>query len=95
MMSPLQNGHSFYRYNDLVDRGIVRNRMTLSRWQKRHGFPRPVSLGPNTRGWIILEVQQWLEARANARQPPSPANDQGRTDVNSAAERMPVPVKAG
>ena len=79
-MSPIPDVPSFYRYRDLVSRGIVSNRVTLARWQKSQGFPKPVALGPNSRAWIILEVQQWLSARASARQLPPPSNDlNGRT----------------
>lgn len=58
----------FLRYPNLVERGIVRNRMTLARWIKRHGFPKPVKLGPQTSAWIADEVDSWLNARAAARE---------------------------
>jgi predicted DNA-binding transcriptional regulator AlpA len=57
----------YLRYRDLVARGIVNNRMTLWRWQRDHGFPEPVPLGPNTRAWIRSEVDDWLAQRAAAR----------------------------
>lgn len=58
---------TFLRYSDLLDRGIVRNRMTLSRWIRDHGFPKPVPLGPNTAVYIEAEVQAWLDTRAAER----------------------------
>ena len=53
----------YYRFSDLKAAGIVRNRMTLSRWIKLHGFPAGVLLGPNTRAWRADEVEQWLAGR--------------------------------
>jgi prophage regulatory protein len=60
-------GPQLYRYKNLVALGIVTNRMTLWRWQRNHGFPAPVRLGPNTRAWIRSEVDAWLAERAAAR----------------------------
>ena len=54
------------RYHDLVDRGIVNNRMTLSRWIDGQGFPPGFMLGPNSRSWPEDEVEAWLAARKAA-----------------------------
>ena len=54
------------RYHDLVDRGIVNNRMTLSRWIDGQGFPPGFMLGPNSRAWPEDEVEAWLAARKAA-----------------------------
>jgi predicted DNA-binding transcriptional regulator AlpA len=54
----------YLRFSDLVARGIVRNRVTLSRWQRDHGFPAGVLLGPNSRAWPESEIEAWLAARA-------------------------------
>jgi predicted DNA-binding transcriptional regulator AlpA len=56
----------YLRFPDLVDLGIVNNRMTLSRWIKAHGFPRPIALGPNTRAWRAEDVERWLAEREAA-----------------------------
>lgn len=61
-------GTQFLRFKDLVERGIVRNRVTLGRWIKLHGFPPGVLLGPNTRAWPVDQVDTWLEARAAQRE---------------------------
>ena len=55
----------YYRFSDLKAAGIVRNRMTLSRWIKLHGFPAGVLLGPNTRAWRADEVERWLAERTH------------------------------
>lgn len=55
------------RFHDLKARGIVRNRMSLSRWQKNNGFPRPIQLGPNSVAWSEDEVNAWLAARMSKR----------------------------
>ena len=54
------------RYHDLVDRGIVNNRMTLSRWIDGQGFPPGFMLGPNSRAWPEDEVEAWRAARKAA-----------------------------
>jgi hypothetical protein len=80
-MSPLQYAPSFYRYPDLVARNIVRNRVTLARWQKNYGFPKPVALGPNTRGWIIWRSSNgWRHGQA-------PACRRGRPMIDSRGPR--------
>jgi prophage regulatory protein len=53
----------YLRFADLKAAKIIDNRMTLSRWIKNNGFPRPVKLGPNTVAWPEDEVQAWLESR--------------------------------
>ncbi len=58
----------YLRFSDLAERGIVRNRATLSRWIQELGFPRGVLLGPNTRAWTEEEVEAWLAVRAAERE---------------------------
>ena len=59
----MSSHHHYWRFKDLKRRGIVRNRMTLSRWIRRHGFPQGILLGPNTRAWAQADVVAWLERR--------------------------------
>ena len=54
----------YLRFSDLVERGIVRNRVTLGRWIKLHGFPTGLLIGPNSRAWPESQVEAWLAARA-------------------------------
>jgi len=54
----------YLRYADLVERQIVNNRTTLSRWIRDYDFPAGVLLGPNSRAWRSDRVEAWLEARA-------------------------------
>jgi prophage regulatory protein len=61
------------RYGDLVQRGVVRNRTTLARWQDRNQFPKPIKIGPNTVAWRESDVEQWLDTRS------SDSNDAGVT----------------
>lgn len=75
----------FYRFADLVEAGVVNNRQTLSNWIKRHGFPAPVHLGPNTAAWPVEEVERWLRARAAAREREAASASDSRTET--AAER--------
>ncbi len=55
--------NAYWRFNDLKQRGIVNNRMTLWRWIKGQDFPEGVLLGPNTRAWPVVEVRDWLGTR--------------------------------
>lgn len=56
------------RYDDLVARGIVRNRVTLSNWIKKQGFPTGQMIGPNTRAYPEIEVEAWLASRPKERE---------------------------
>ncbi|MEE8173056.1 MAG: AlpA family phage regulatory protein [Alphaproteobacteria bacterium] len=78
----------YLRYADLVERQIVRNRTTLSRWIKHYGFPPGVLLGPNTRAWPEEEAEAWLQARAAEGSPLDPRLiDEGRGDQLQAKHR--------
>ncbi len=61
-------GTKYLRYADLVERQIISNRTTLSRWIRNNGFPPGILLGPNTRAWPVDQVDTWLEARAAQRE---------------------------
>lgn len=54
------------RYDDLVERGVVRNRTTLYRWIKTKNFPSPVKLGNQTVAWPAAAVEAWVEAQNSA-----------------------------
>ena len=58
----------YLRYADLVERQIVNNRTTLSRWIKHNGFPPGVLLGPNTRAWAENLVDDYLDTRVAERE---------------------------
>jgi predicted DNA-binding transcriptional regulator AlpA len=55
------------RYQDLKSRGIVNNRMTLSRWIKTNGFPPGFMLGANTHVWAEDEVDAFIDSRTASR----------------------------
>lgn len=65
-----------YRFKDLQAAGIVKNRMTLSRWIRFHGFPSGFLLGPNSRAWPADQVERWLAERMEAQ---SESGDQAAT----------------
>jgi len=54
------------RFDDLVARGILSNRVTLARWIEKQGFPAGFKLGPNSRAWTQESVDKWLSDRAKA-----------------------------
>jgi hypothetical protein len=53
----------FLRFDDLRERGIVGNRVTLGNWIKDQGFPTGRLVGPNTRLWREDEIEEWLDSR--------------------------------
>ena len=57
------------RYRDLKERGIVRNRPTLSNWIRDRGFPPGQLTGPNSRTWEEDAVVAWIAARPVAPKP--------------------------
>jgi hypothetical protein len=67
----------YWHYRDLLAKGIVGNRVTLARWIAIGGFPKPVSLGPNTRAWLRTAVETWLESRAHPADDPAPVAADG------------------
>jgi predicted DNA-binding transcriptional regulator AlpA len=53
----------YLRFIDLVEAGIVSNRVTLTRLIKTKQFPPGKLLGPNSRAWTEKEIELWLESR--------------------------------
>ncbi len=60
------------RFADLVQLGIVRNRMTLRRWVLSGYFPKPLRLSSNTIAWREAEIKSWLEKRERVEYARSP-----------------------
>lgn len=58
MEQPMQK---LLRFKDLKERGIVSNRVTLSRRIKDQGFPPGFLLGPNSRAWTEDEIEAYVE----------------------------------
>lgn len=81
----------YLRYTDLVARGIVRNRPTLSNWIRDYGFPPGQLIGPNARAWREDEVQAWLDSRPTPRKPVKvPTRRPGPRKAERAAEAEAV-----
>ena len=55
------------RFDDLKQRKIVHNHVTLKRWIEKEGFPPGILLGPNTRAWRESEIEEWLASRPTER----------------------------
>ncbi len=51
------------RFRDLIEMGVVKNRMTLARYIAKQHFPRGIYLTPQTRVWREDEVLAWLDSR--------------------------------
>jgi hypothetical protein len=56
---------TYLRYQDLVARGILRNRATLANWIEKCGFPKGRMIGPNSRAWTEEEIDAWLSSRSS------------------------------
>lgn len=53
----------FITFEQLVERGIFNNRVTLDRAIKRYGFPPPYKLGGRRVCWNEAEVEAWTDSR--------------------------------
>jgi AT hook motif len=69
-----------WRFNDLKQRGIVKNRQTLKNWQEKLGFPLGKLMGPNTRVFDKEEeIEPWVAARpTKLKATPKPKRPRGR-----------------
>jgi prophage regulatory protein len=64
--SPARGGVRILRQRQVLELlGISSS--TLWEWVRKGRFPRPISLGPNTRAWLPEEIDQHLLARAKER----------------------------
>jgi predicted DNA-binding transcriptional regulator AlpA len=63
----------FLRFCNLVEKGIVKNWVTLGRWIEKDRFPPGILLGPNTRVWPEDQVEAWIAGRPERREDPPPA----------------------
>ena len=74
------------RYRDLLEAGVVTNRVTLKNWIRAEGFPPGQMTGPNSRTWSEAEVERWLASRpTGAKSPPplKPGKRRGRPRKNA------------
>jgi prophage regulatory protein len=56
---------SILRLADVEGRCAV-NRRTLYYWIERGMFPRPISLGPRSVGWLDRDIEAWINEKARA-----------------------------
>ena len=66
LMQGMKESLAMLRFSDLKRLEIVRNRVTLSRWIDKSGFPAPIRLGPNSIAWRAVDIKKWLKERASA-----------------------------
>jgi prophage regulatory protein len=58
----------FLRYVDLEPKkGIPWTRQYVRRLEKEGRFPRKISLGGQTKGWLESQIDAWFEERAATR----------------------------
>jgi predicted DNA-binding transcriptional regulator AlpA len=78
----------FYRFNDLVAAGLVRNRTTLQRLIDNESFPSGVMIGRNTRVWPVADIEKWITTRPTARKvtPPNARHPRVLNKRRAAAE---------
>ncbi len=57
---------TYLRFDDLRQRRIVNNRVTLGNWIRDRGFPPGILAGPNSRLWPEDQVDEWLASRPTA-----------------------------
>ena len=56
-------------YHELKEFGVPYTRQHLSRLERQNppGFPRRVPIGPGRVGWLVIELEAWLQARIDVR----------------------------
>jgi hypothetical protein len=78
----------FWRFSDLREIGVVRNRVTLRRWIEKEGFPAGLLLGPNTRVWPNDQVEAWIAGRPERREDPPPENEKPAPLLQEGSRRV-------
>ena len=58
-----QRPHRILRSRAVCDKAGFKGTSTLYSAMQNAGFPRPIWLGPRSRGWIEQEVDDWIEVR--------------------------------
>jgi predicted DNA-binding transcriptional regulator AlpA len=56
-------GERYISFPDLVQKGIVRSRMTLWRLIQDQDFPAGFMISPGRRAWAESEVDAWVKSR--------------------------------
>lgn len=59
-----------------------KSRTTIWRWEKTNQFPKRISYGPNSVGWNLTEIEDWIKAKFSSQLPHTKSNSRrnlGRT----------------
>jgi predicted DNA-binding transcriptional regulator AlpA len=56
-----------YRQRDLLA-VLSCSRQQLENMMREEGFPAPIPLSVRAKGWLVMEVTEWLESRKAQRQ---------------------------
>jgi prophage regulatory protein len=65
-----QRPHRILRNREVRAKAGFPGSSTLYKAMERDGFPRPISIGARSVGWLEDEVDAWIEARAAKRDDP-------------------------
>lgn len=41
------------------------HRTTLRKWEESGKFPKRIKLGARSMGWVLKDIQEWIESRRN------------------------------
>ena len=52
---------------DAVTKQLGVGRSTLYRWMDEGRFPRPIKLGGKAVGWLVSDIDCWIDQRVQAR----------------------------
>ena len=52
---------------DAVTKQLGVGRSTLYRWMDEGRFPRPIKLGGRSVGWLVSDIDCWIDQRVQAR----------------------------
>ena len=59
---------TIYSRDDLKALGIRVSNTTLLRWESCGRFPRRIRMAGTSVGWLVSEIEQWLQDRGSERE---------------------------
>jgi hypothetical protein len=86
-----------FRFEDLQEKRIVKNRTDLLRKQREHNFPLPVKTGASQAIFLKFEIYAWLRGRAELRDAKVPPDAEKTSPLPRPVGRpktVPLPPRA-
>jgi predicted DNA-binding transcriptional regulator AlpA len=78
------------RFKDLAHAGVVSNWPQLLNLIAEQGFPRGKLIGPNSRAWLLHEVEAWLDQRPTEHERGTRDREQCETELRATELRAEI-----